>query len=58
MRRIVFTAFVLLWVGASSAASDDVAIAALQAETEALFKPGRDLAEAKLSIDRMVDTAV
>lgn len=57
MRRIIFTAFVLLWVGASSlaAASDDAAIAALQTQTETLFKPGRDLAEVKLSIDHMVD---
>lgn len=60
MRRIVFTVFVLLWVGASSlaAASDDAAIATLQAETEALFKPGRDLAEVKLAIDHMVDPTV
>ena len=57
MRHIVFTAFVLLWIGASSfaTASDDATIAALQAETEALFSR---VADVKLSIDRMVDPAV
>lgn len=60
MKRIVFTAFVWLWVSASSlaAASEDAAIGALQAETESLFKPGRDLADVKLSIDQMVDPTV
>lgn len=49
----------LLGIGASSlAAANDAVMLELKTKTEALFKPGRNLAEVKLSIGKAIDPAV
>lgn len=53
---VLFSIFLLAF--GAQAASPGNAVSQLQADVEDLFQPGRDLAEIKLSIDRMVDPSV
>lgn len=59
MKSFFVAAFSFFFLAAASVAAPlDSDLSQLQAETGALFSPSRDLAEVKLSVDRMVDPAV
>lgn len=57
--RISFIVLVVVWIGTPSPGiAIDAETRELQAQTEALFRPGHDLTYVKLTIDHMIDPAV